>query len=83
MLLKNENIQKDDRLLRYANIINDQNNRLNNQVEKVLQIARLEGDTFELKKEHVNVNELLEKWEAGWGCLFSALDSINIDNFDN
>jgi two-component system phosphate regulon sensor histidine kinase PhoR len=61
VFLKNENIQKDDRLLRYANIINDQNNRLNNQVEKVLQIARLEGDTFELKKEDINVNELLEK----------------------
>lgn len=61
VFLKNENIQKDDRLLRYANIINDQNNRLNNQVEKVLQIARLEGDTFELKKENINVNELLEK----------------------
>ena len=26
--------------------------------------------------------ELLEKWEAGWACLFSALDSINPDNFD-
>ncbi len=61
VFLKNENIQKDDRLLRYANIINDQNNRLNNQVEKVLQIARLEGDTFELKKEPIDINELLEK----------------------
>lgn len=59
VFLKNKNIQKDDRLLRYANIINDQNNRLNNQVEKVLQIARLEGDTFELKKEKIDVNELL------------------------
>ncbi len=26
--------------------------------------------------------ELLEKWEAGWKCLFDALDSINEDNFD-
>jgi len=61
VFLKNENIQKDERLLRYANIINEQNNRLNNQVEKVLQIARLEGETFELKKESLDVNVLLEK----------------------
>lgn len=60
VFLKNEEIQKNDRLLRYANIINEQNNRLNNQVEKVLQIARLEGDTFELKKEEINVNTLLQ-----------------------
>lgn len=26
--------------------------------------------------------ELLEKWEAGWKCLFDALDSINEDNFN-
>lgn len=26
--------------------------------------------------------ELLEKWEAGWTCLFTALESVNEDNFD-
>lgn len=26
--------------------------------------------------------ELLAKWEEGWNCLFSALDSINEENFD-
>jgi hypothetical protein len=26
--------------------------------------------------------ELEEKWEAGWQCLFLALDSVNEDNFD-
>lgn len=26
--------------------------------------------------------ELLEKWEAGWACLFAALDTVNADNFD-
>ncbi|MFK8005984.1 MAG: DUF1572 family protein [Saprospiraceae bacterium] len=29
-----------------------------------------------------DVNELLEKWEAGWTCLFIALDSVNKDNFE-
>lgn len=27
--------------------------------------------------------ELLEKWDEGWECLFSALDSIDKDNFDS
>lgn len=26
--------------------------------------------------------EMIEKWEAGWACLFQALDSVNADNFD-
>jgi len=26
--------------------------------------------------------ELLQKWQEGWACLFTALDSINEDNFD-
>lgn len=25
--------------------------------------------------------ELMEKWEAGWACLFHAIDSVNEDNF--
>ena len=36
-----------------------QNQRLNDQVEKVLNIARLEKDSFELKKENVDVNGTL------------------------
>lgn len=27
-------------------------------------------------------DELLEKWEAGWKCLFDAIDSVHVDNFD-
>jgi len=60
VFLKNEAIKKDERLLRYANIIKEQNNRLNNQVEKVLQIARIEGETFELNKEKIDVNIMLQ-----------------------
>lgn len=41
-------IQDNTRLHKYANIIKAQNTRLNDQVEKVLNIARLEKDSFEL-----------------------------------
>ena len=61
VFIKNEDIQKDERLLRYANIIKDQNDRLNNQVEKVLQIARIEGESFELKKEALDIHSILHE----------------------
>ncbi len=58
--LNHPTVQADNRLMQYASIINDQNNRLNSQVEKVLQLARIERDNFQLKKEPINLHELLE-----------------------
>lgn len=54
-----EIIKNPQRLFNYGTIIKQENNRLNNQVEKVLQIARIEKSGFELKKEKVNLNDLI------------------------
>ena len=59
VFLQNDAIQSDARLHKYATIIYEQNKRLNNQVEKVLQIASLEKDNFKLKLEDINLHELL------------------------
>ncbi len=53
-------IQQNERLSKYAGIIQEQNQRLNNQVEKVLQIAKMEQDNFKLNFEKINIHELLE-----------------------
>lgn len=45
---------------RYLSIIKDENKRLGNQVEKVLQAATLEKNEFNLKLEYINLTELLE-----------------------
>jgi signal transduction histidine kinase len=47
------------RLFTYGSVIKQENNRLNQQVDKVLQIARIESHTFHLKKEPVNINDLI------------------------
>jgi len=64
VFLKNDLIKSDQRLNRYAQIIKDQNQRLNMQVEKVLQLAKIERNGFSLKKESVNVHELLSEITA-------------------
>lgn len=61
VFLNNENIKKDKRLSQYAKIIKEQNERLNNQVEKVLQLARIERDNFKLNKEALNLHEIIEE----------------------
>ena len=60
VLAKNESILSDPRLKKYTSIITHQNTRLNDQVEKVLNIARIEKGTFELKKENFSVQKELQ-----------------------
>jgi two-component system phosphate regulon sensor histidine kinase PhoR len=49
------------RLFTYGSVIKQENNRLNQQVDKVLQIARIESQSFRLNKEKIDLNELILK----------------------
>ena len=64
VFLKDEKIRDDQRLSKYAQIIKEQNERLNSQVEKVLQIAKMEKESFKLKKEPLNIHELVNSITA-------------------
>jgi two-component system phosphate regulon sensor histidine kinase PhoR len=59
VLQKDTSITENSRLSRYANIIKEQNNRLNEQVEKVLNVARLEKETLKLNQDEIELNELV------------------------
>ena len=59
VFVSNPIIQSDPRLSRYAQIIREQNHRLNAQVEKVLQLTRIDRNSLELNKEVINLHELL------------------------
>ncbi|MFK7983084.1 MAG: sensor histidine kinase, partial [Saprospiraceae bacterium] len=54
-------VKENPRLVRYADIIKNQNQRLNDQVEKVLQIARVEQDNFQLNKENIVLADLMNR----------------------
>ena len=56
---RDPHVAADGRLSRYARLIHEQYERLNNQVEKVLQIARIERGNFEIKREDVDLQQLL------------------------
>ncbi len=59
VLSQDSRIAEDSRLSRYANVIQEQNKRLNNQVEKVLNVARMEGESFRLKFESIELIKLI------------------------
>ncbi len=69
VFLREATIQENKRLKRYATIIKEQNERLNHQVEKVLQLARIERTYFQLKKEYLNLHDVIQ----------TCLDGIEIN----
>ena len=54
-------IENPDRLKRYANIILQENERLKNQVERVLQLAFFEQKNFELNINSVSIEYIINK----------------------
>lgn len=60
MLTKSGILLSKEKALKYAGVIQSENNRLQNQVEQVLQSAMLEKGETTLKIKDVNMHELLE-----------------------
>lgn len=60
-LLREDFDQDPERLKRYASIIYKENKRLENQVERVLNIAKLNKDDLVLNESEVDVHEILEQ----------------------
>jgi two-component system, OmpR family, phosphate regulon sensor histidine kinase PhoR len=58
VMLQSDVILGNDRLSRYALVMKEQAMRLNNQVEKVLQLAKAERGDVELNLEKTDLNEL-------------------------
>ncbi len=61
-----EIINEPERLNNYAQIISEQNKRLENQIEKVLQLATLEKRRLNLNKERLNLHEVIKSVTKGF-----------------
>jgi two-component system phosphate regulon sensor histidine kinase PhoR len=59
--IKNPKIISDsEKVLKYSSMIRDENKRMNQQVENVLRISKLEKNQLEVNKEVVDVHDLIE-----------------------
>lgn len=72
MLLRNDFSKDPEKLIRYASIIFKENKRLENQVERVLNVAKLDKEDLVLKKEKMDLHELLE--EAKNNFIYNQLE---------
>lgn len=76
-VISNPNIVNEpDRLSNYAGIIKNENNRLKNQVDKVLQLATLEKDKLKLENEDIDLHELIENSVKSFSLLASQQNGI-------
>jgi two-component system phosphate regulon sensor histidine kinase PhoR len=53
--------QDPEKVVRFANIIQQENKRMNSQVEKVLQMALIDKEEFNLKLTEVNLHDLIHR----------------------
>lgn len=60
-LLKGDFSKDPEKIKRYANIIHKENKRLENQVERVLNVAKLDKELVVLKKSTIEIHELLNE----------------------
>lgn len=72
-LLREDFSKDEERLKRYAGIIYKENKRLENQVERVLNIAKLDKNELVLSKEELNIHEIIEE----------AADSFRFNQLEN
>ncbi len=61
MLLRHDLSNDPEKIKRYAGIIHKENKRLENQVERVLNVAKLDKDKLILKKSTLDIHDLLEE----------------------
>lgn len=61
MLTKTAVSENPEKVRKYANIIFEENVRLKNQVERVLQIASIDKGEYNLKMKPVDIHEIIEK----------------------
>jgi len=69
-VLLNPNISSEpERLKNYANIIKEENNRLKNQVDKVLQLATLDKSKLKMENENIDLHDLIKGSIKSFGLI--------------
>jgi two-component system phosphate regulon sensor histidine kinase PhoR len=76
MLHEDNVITASDKVLKYAEIIQEENLRLGGHIEKVLQVAQLEQGSIKLNMKGVDVHEILDKLKASYKLRIEAANGV-------
>jgi two-component system phosphate regulon sensor histidine kinase PhoR len=81
-LRKQKQINTDEKLTKYTDIISDQSRKLNDHIEKLLNIARFENTALQLNKKPVSIVPLIESIVDNFYLKFPSL-KVTFDFPDN
>lgn len=79
VLMSPRNTISPERFFRYATVVKEQTLRLNQQVERVLQIARIEQRRPCLHQEPLNIHEIVEQVAAGFSTRYPDRLQLTVD----
>ena len=65
-----------DKVLKYAEIIQEENLRLGGHIEKVLQVAQLEQDSIKLNMKEVDIHKILDKLKSSYKLRIEAANGV-------
>ncbi len=82
VLLNPDIVNQPERLRNYAKIIQDENNRLKNQVDKVLQLATIERDKLKLENEAIDIHQLITESVKSFELLVNQKEGIITTNLN-
>lgn len=71
LLRKSNEVKQSERLLKYAELIDNEGKRLKSQVDKILQMALIDSGNFKLEKKELDLHELVEKVSKAFDLIVS------------
>lgn len=80
MLHEDNVIHTSDKVLKYAEIIQQENLRLGGHIEKVLQVAQLEQGSIKLNMKEVDVHQILDKLSQSYKLRIEAANGVLIED---
>ena len=80
MLHEDNVITVSDKVLKYAEIIQEENLRLGGHIEKVLQVAQLEQGSINLNMKEVDIHQILDKLESSYKLRIEAANGVLIED---
>ncbi len=80
LLQTNEN--QVNKVKKYASIILDENKRMRNQIDRILQMSALENSNFHIEKQQIDMHELLQKLVTNL-CLEHCDMNVNLHFYLN
>lgn len=71
LLKKSEEVKRSDKLVKYAELIDNEGKRLKSQVDKILQMALIDSGNFKLEKRELDLHDLVRKVSKNFDLIIS------------